>query len=262
MRILVSILILSLILAAPAYSQEKLILQLQADMIRLSQQMNQLQASVDEKNAVLRTLVEKMADQVNGLSGNVQRISEAVSSSKTTNDKTMSELRIILTNLDRSVGDLQEGMSAVRTQVNSVSQQVATKATVESLGNPDDVMRTAKLDYLAGNYDLAISGFQEYLQKFPNDPRSSEAQLFLGEAYYNQKKFEPAVVEYDLVLQKYPGSEQTRTALYKKGLALADQKQLQPALDALNRVVKEFPNTSEAVNAQAKIRELSAARRR
>ena len=47
-------------LAAPAaYPQKKEILQLQSDMIGLKQQMNQLQSSLDDKNKVLQSLVEK-----------------------------------------------------------------------------------------------------------------------------------------------------------------------------------------------------------
>ena len=100
------------------------------------------------------------------------------------------------------------------------------------------------------------SGFQEFLSKYPNDPRAADAQLSRGEAFFNQKKFDQAVVEYDVFLQKYPENDKTRTALYKKGLALAEQNQKQPALDALDKVVKKFPNTSEATNAPAKVREL------
>jgi tol-pal system protein YbgF len=165
--------------------------------------------------------------------------------------------------MNTSVGELQEGMAAVRTQLNAVSQLVTAKATTaEPLAGPEDLMRTAMVDYLAGNYDLALAGFQEFLTKYPNDPRSPEAQLYRGEAFFNQKKFDQAVVEYDMFLQKYPENDKTRTALYKKGLALAEQNQKPQALAALDKVVKEFPNTSEATNAQAKARELRGPVRR
>src|SRR5438132_4717320 len=255
--------LLAVVMAPAAYPQKKEILQLQADMIRLSQQMTQLQSTVDMNNSALKGLVEKMADQVNTLGGSVQKITQAMDGVKTQSDKTASELRVILNNMNTSVGELQEGLSAVRTQLNSVSQLVTAKnTTAEPLAGPEDLMRSAMVDYLAGNYDLALSGFQEFLTKYPNDPRAAEAQLSRGEAFFNQKKFEQAILEYDLFLQKYPDNDKTRTALYKKGLALAEQNQTQPALAALDKVAKDFPNTSEATNAQAKARELRGPARR
>jgi tol-pal system protein YbgF len=165
--------------------------------------------------------------------------------------------------MNTSVGELQEGMAAVRTQLNSVSQQVIAKnTTAEPLAGPEDIMRKAMVDYLAGLYDLALEGFQEFLTKYPNDPRAPEAQLSRGEAFFNQKKFDQAVIEYDVFLQKYPENDKTRTALYKKGLALAEQNQTQPALATLDKVAKDFPNTSEATNAQAKARQLRSPARR
>jgi tol-pal system protein YbgF len=203
-----------------------------------------------------------MADQVNTLGTSVQRINQAMEGVTGQTEKTASELRVILTNMNNNVTELQEGLSSVRAQMNSISQQVTARlTTVEPLAGPEDVMRGAMVDYLAGNYDLALSGFQEFLTKFPDDPRAADAQLSKGEALFNQKKFQEAVVEYDVFLQKYPDNDKTRTALYKKGLAHAELNETQPALAALDKVVKEFPNTSEATNAQAKARQLRAARR-
>jgi len=255
--------LLAVVIAPEAYPQRKEILQLQADMIRLSQQMTQLQSTMDMNNSALKGLVEKMSDQVNNLGGSVQKITQAMDGVKTQTDKTSSELRVILNNMNNSVGELQEGMAAVRTQLNSVSQLVTAKnTTAEPLAGPEDLMREAMVNQVTGLYDLALEGFQEFLTKYPNDPRAPEAQLSRGEAYFNLKKFDQAVIEYDVFLQKYPENDKTKTALYKKGLALAELNQKQPAIDALEKVVKGFPNTSEATNAQAKARELRGPARR
>jgi tol-pal system protein YbgF len=255
--------LLVIFLAPAAYPQKKEILQLQADMIRLSQQMTQLQSTVDMNNAALKSLVEKMADQVNNLGGSVQKITQAMQGVQAQSDKTASELRVVLNNMNTSVGELQEGLQAVRTQINSVSQQVTAKnTTAEQLEGPDDLIRKATVDSLAGLYDIAIAGFQEFLTKYPNDPRAPDAQLSRGDAFYNQKKFDQAVVEYDVFLQKYPENDKTRTALYKKGLALAELNQTPQALSTLDKVIKDFPNTSEATNAQAKVRQLRSPARR
>jgi tol-pal system protein YbgF len=255
---------LLLILASgPAYAQNKDMLQLQRDMIYLQQAVKQLQTTVDQNNAVVKGLVERMADQVNTLAGGMQKITQTVDGIKTQNDATTREMRTILTNLNSAVSELQEGVSSMRAQVNSVSRELTTlKTTAEPLAGPSELWRTAYLDYFAGNYDLAISGFQEFISKFSSDPRAPEAHLLLGDALSAQKKYEPALAEYDFVLQKYPESDKTRAALLKKGLALAVANQPQQAIATLTEVVKKFPNTSEANSANTKLRELQAGQRR
>ena len=264
MRMKLSTAVLLIVFAAgPAYPQKnKELLQLQADMIELQQRVRQIQTSVDQNNAALKGLLEKMTDQVNTLAGGMQRISQSIDGLKTQGDATTREVRAILPGLNGALNELQEGMSSIRSQIGGVSSELRTlKTTAEPLAGPNDLWRTAYVDYSAGNYDLAISGVQEFLSKYPNDPRAPDGHLLIGDTLAALKKYDQAIPEYDFVLQKYPESDKSRTALLKKGLALAETNQPQQAIATLNEVVKRFPNTSEATSAQAKLRELQPAQR-
>src|SRR5437867_98889 len=245
----------------PAYPVDREILQLQADVIRLTQQLKELQSSVDQNNAILKAL-EKMADQVNNLADGLQKIDRAVDAVTARGNNTAAELRLILTKLGGHVNELQDGLSAIQAQIEGVSQRVTImKTTVEPLPGPEDLMRTAAVDALAGNYELAVEGYMEFLSKYPNNPRSADAHFGLAETYFNLKQYDRAIAEYDLFL-KYPENGKNESALYKKGLAQAEQDQVQQAVDTLDQVVKKYPNTSEAANAKLKIRELRALQRR
>src|SRR5712692_6787261 len=98
MKLFVVALLLT-IAAGPAYSQNKDMLRLQADMITLQQQVKQLQASVDENNGAVKGLVEKIADQVNTLAGGLQKITPAFDGLKAQNDATARDLHTIVTTL-------------------------------------------------------------------------------------------------------------------------------------------------------------------
>jgi tol-pal system protein YbgF len=253
--------LLIVIASGPAYPQNRDILQLQKDMIDVQQMVKQLQNTVDRDNGLIKSLMEKMADQVNTLTGSMQKISQTVDGLKTQDDASTRELRTVLTNMNSTVKELEESVASARTQINSIAREVTTlKTTSEPLAGPDDLWRTANVDYNVGNWDLAVSGLQEFLSKYPNDPRAAEAQLRIGDALYAQKKYDLAITQYDIVLQKYPESDTTKSALLKKGLAQAETKQPQ-ATNTLNEVVKKFPGTSEANTASSKLKELQAAQR-
>jgi len=250
--------VLIAIAAGPAYPEDKTLLQLQVDIISLAKKVDQIQTAVDQNNAVMKGLVEKMYDQVSALGGSLQKINQTVDGLKNQNDASTKELRTIVNSLNTTVNDLAEGMSSARSQINSLSQQVtAQKTTAEPLASPADLWRSANLDYLSGDYKLAVDDLQDFLSKYPTDPRAPDAHLLMGEAFFNQKKFDQALPEYDIVLQKYPDSDKTRAALLKKGLALKEANQTQQAQITLKEVVQKFPNTSEAISANEALKGLA-----
>jgi tol-pal system protein YbgF len=257
MKFLVAVALI-VIAAGPAYPEDRTLMQLQVDIISLAKKVDQIQTAVDQNNAVIKGLVEKMYDQVGTLSGSMQKINQTVDGLKSQNDASTKELRTIVTGLNSTVNDLAENMSSVRAQINSLSQQVtAPKAQAEPLASSADLWRSANLDYLSGDYKLAVDDLQDFLSKYPTDPRVPEAHLLMGEAFFNQKKFDQALPEYDIVLQKYPDSDKTRAALLKKGLALKEANQTQQAQSTLKEVVTKFPNTSEAISANEALKGLS-----
>jgi tol-pal system protein YbgF len=252
--------LLIVLAAGPAFPQNRDILQLQRDMIDVRERVNQLQSTVDRDNALVKGLVERMADQLNTLASGMQKVTQTIDGMKTLNETATREERTALKSLNDSIKELEGDLSSARAQINSISRELTTMKTAgEPLAGPDEVWRDAKLDLILGNWSLAINGLQEFLSKYPDDPRAAEAQLSMGDALYAEKKYDLAITQYDIVLQKYPEGDKTRTALLKKGLALADSNQPQ-ATTTLNEVAKKFPGTSEAIAAQAKLKELAAQR--
>jgi len=260
---LLLVLVTAVLSASPAWGQRREIVQLQADIIRLSQQVGEIQSSLDDRNSVVQNLVEQLYDQVVSLSETVGRINNTLNDVQTSNDRLGGEVRLLVSNLRDDVEMMGRGLGDLRTDVNSVAQQLTTfQTTTEELDSPQSLMRMAVTDFLSGNYELAIEGFREYLDNFPASPRAAESQLYLGDSYFNDGEYEQAIIEYDLLLQKYPDSDRKVTALYKKGLALAEMNQIQDALTYLRRVVSEHPDSTEATSAQQKIDDRSGARRR
>lgn len=240
-----------LIAVVPLYPQNKDIQRLQLDVITLQQQSKQLQSTVDANEGAIKTLVEKLTDQV----------ATGLQKTNGTLDEQKGDVRTVvttLTALTRTLSDLQEELSTVKAQIASLSQQMtAMKTTAEPLAGPNDLWRSAQVDYLTGNYDLAIMDYQEFLSKYPGDARVPEAHLRMGDSLMYLKKYAPAEAEFDFVLQNYPSDSDTKkVALLRKGYVLAERDKPQ-AIKILNDVVKQFPNTSEAASAQDKLRSLT-----
>jgi tol-pal system protein YbgF len=78
---------------------------------------------------------------------------------------------------------------------------------------------TAFADYTAGQYSLAITGFETFLKAFPKSEMADEAQFYIGETHYVTGRYQDAVAAYNQVIQNYPGSNSVLEAYYKRGLA-------------------------------------------
>jgi tol-pal system protein YbgF len=122
--------------------------------------------------------------------------------------------------------------------------------------SPSELYDTAYSDYGKGRYALAIQGFQEYLDAYPGTTLSDNAQYWIGESHYAQRKFKEAIDDFDRLLKVWPRSGKAAAALLKKGYALLELNQKAEAVVQLQYVVNEYPASEEARLARAKLKSL------
>jgi tol-pal system protein YbgF len=120
---------------------------------------------------------------------------------------------------------------------------------------PSNVSPTAMWDrvyavYTAGQWELAVDGFQAYIRTFPTSPQADDAQLYIGHSLYNAGKYNEAVTALQRVISNYPQSDSVPAAYYKIGLAYEAMKQFEPARKAFETVIKNYDKVFEATLAQ------------
>jgi tol-pal system protein YbgF len=120
--------------------------------------------------------------------------------------------------------------------------------------SPTELYDTAYADYNRGRYALAIQGFQDYLNAYPNTDLSDNAQYWIGECLYAEKKHKEAIAAFDKLLKQWPQSDKAAAALLKKGYALIELGQKAEAVVQLQYVMHEFPAAEESRLARARLR--------
>ncbi|HXM79223.1 MAG TPA: tol-pal system protein YbgF, partial [Thermoanaerobaculia bacterium] len=122
--------------------------------------------------------------------------------------------------------------------------------------SPAELYDTAYGDYGKGRYALAVQGFQEYVDTYPNTDLTDNAQYWIGECHYAQKKYKEAVADFDRVLKQWPKSDKAAAAFLKKGYALLELGQKAEAVVELQYAIHEYPSAEEARLARAKLKTL------
>ena len=127
-----------------------------------------------------------------------------------------------------------------------------------TLPDPEALYNTAYADFSKGNYELAISGFREYQELFPDSALADNALYWIAECDYSQGNYRGAVDALDTLLQRYPDSDKSPAANLKKAMAFQEQNQIGQAIIQFRYVVSAFPDTDESRLARDKLAGLGA----
>lgn len=154
-----------------------------------------------------------------------------------------------------------QAISSVRTlyiengQVDDYAQWVGTLtyASASDVKLEKTAFEAAEKQYLENNAEKAISLFNSYLQKYPNNSSQNKAHFYLAELYYNKGLIENALPHYEFIINK-PNSEFTENALLKV-CEIALEKNIN-ATSFLKRLEQESKNPQNILFAQSNLMKL------
>jgi tol-pal system protein YbgF len=188
---------------------------------QLATDIQLLQGKLEENNYHIKELAQKLDDR----------------------SVKLSELSARMDELEKRMKPLLSGAPSVGAGPTGTEGRVESPVkTVE----PSDAYRQAKSDFDRGDFDLALAGFRNYIEQFPDSSQADHAQYWIGECYYAKKDFGKAIEAFLKVATAYPRSEKIPGARLKVGLSYLNEKNTAKAKEYLNKVVREHPDTNEA----------------
>ncbi len=248
--------------------------QIMADLRILQEQTLQLQALMTDLGEALKAVNSRIEDQTS-----LER--KAFADGKVQLDTMSGDLRVVREKVDETnvrLGTITQELESLRQAipepgampqapvnvdagavpgatpgVTPPPQTAATTSPVNPGIQPQRLFDSSYGDYTAGNYVLAVQGFESYLGYFPKSQRAHEAQLYVGESLAWQKKDMDAVVAYDRVIANYAGSPSVPTAYYKRGMAFERLGEPARARESYEALIKQFPDTQQAVLAKQRL---------
>jgi len=126
-------------------------------------------------------------------------------------------------------------------------------------GNPEQEYAAALATFRSREHGQAVLDFIDFMAKYPKHALAGNAQYWIGEAYWAQRDYRQALVEFEKVFGH--GSGKAPDALLKIGLCYLRLSDVPRAQQAWQRVVSEYPKSESATMARSLISTHSAARR-
>jgi tol-pal system protein YbgF len=109
-------------------------------------------------------------------------------------------------------------------------------------------------------YPKAIANFRSFLTAYPSSPLASNAQYWLGEAFYVTREYDSAIQAFRKVATDWPDSRKAPDALVKVGFTQAAQGKNAEARATLEDVTRRFPGSEAAQLASDRLKRLPAGR--
>ncbi|MBE7641555.1 tetratricopeptide repeat protein [Salegentibacter sp. BLCTC] len=111
---------------------------------------------------------------------------------------------------------------------------------------------SAENQYFNNEYDRAISGFENYLQRFPNGIHSINANFYLGQLYFRNGNKAKAATNYRVVADK-PKNEFTEQALSRLSEILLENENYREAVGYLEKLEKQASSEQNIIFAQSNL---------
>lgn len=263
-------------LAVPAGAQSREQRQIMADLRILQEQSQQLQILIGQLGETLKAVNARLDEQANATR-------KAFADQKLTIDTLSSDLRVVREKVDDNnvrIGSLTQELESLRQTVQQMTPPAAPVAETASgasgeapagapppvpapaapvaLGtSPQRAWDTAFSDYVGGQYDLAVLGFDAYIREFPKSDMADNAQVLIGKSLMLDNKYDKAVEAFEKAIRAYPAGDAIPDAHYQKGVALQHLGEIDKARDAFDAVVKNHPDSDAATLAKQKLTQLT-----
>lgn len=127
----------------------------------------------------------------------------------------------------------------------------ASNATGLPPGSPEDRYNYARSFLMRRDFAGAEQALQAFVNTYPENALTGNAQYWLGETYYVRNDFGTAARTFADGFQRYPDSSKAPDNLLKLGMSLAALDRTQDACITLEKLGKEYPKASASLKQRA-----------
>jgi tol-pal system protein YbgF len=153
--------------------------------------------------------------------------------------------------------DVDRRLTALEAHPAAAGSAGPAQATAPPVADKDAYQ--AALERLKGkDYAGAEKALTDFIAGYPQSALIDNAQYWLGETYYVEKRYGEAVAAFGRVVQEHPDSRKVPDALLKLGYAQYELKRYREAREVLARVVQKYGDAPAAAEAKERLKRMDA----
>jgi TolA-binding protein len=219
-------------------------------MLRI-EELQAVESHVDSLKAELAALQQDIAKEQ-------KKQSELLRLIRADQQVQSNELKRELSNLSSTIYDSQDKLLKIDQKTQEIKRRWEEKAMADSMAvasrntEIENLFNVAHSDFTAGRYDVALSGFQDIIDRFPGVPQAEGASYWKAECYYAQKSYEEAEKAFIMYIKSYPEGKKICVALFKLGLVYDNTKRVKSRQMVWDKLLSQCPDSEEAKAVKAR----------
>ena len=135
--------------------------------------------------------------------------------------------------------------------------KIVDRVAPEMPNDKDQLWAQAGQRLASGQRDDGRRFYRVFIQRFPQDPRASQAHLAIGMSFVQESKYPNAAAEFQKVLQDYPSSPEVPEAMWQLSLSFVQLRFCGDAKALLSDLVKRYPKSTRAGDARGELKSIA-----
>lgn len=212
---------------------------LKTDVTAVRKLAADIQASIDST----KTDMQAMNGRIDDMAVSLKKPSEDLARYRDDADKRIIALEDRIIKLQATVDDLTKKVGEL-----TQTKDVAT--------TPDSIYMKGLDTFKAGDMPAAREIFTKFLDQYPQNDLAANAHYWIGETYYSEKNYEPAILAFQEVIKNYPQKEKVPAAMLKQAMAFKAINDIKSAKYVLKKLAESFPKSDEAAKTKELLKEM------
>ncbi|MEN8152644.1 MAG: tol-pal system protein YbgF [Acidobacteriota bacterium] len=219
---------------------------------------------LEKELSAVSTELSALRKKIDIIDAKITAITKSQADTEQTKETTLLSLQFLkeeLNEIKNQIGKMNDKLITIPSAPSKDSQKISgddsesNQNSVQS--SPDSIYYTAYSDYIKKNYQLAIEGFRQFVNLYPDNVLADNSLYWIGECYYAKKDFNEAIKVFSDLIDKYSNGDKVPDALLKKGYALLEVGKSENGISVLKELISKYPLSEEAYLAKQKIKDLS-----
>lgn len=158
-----------------------------------------------------------------------------------------------LETLDRRQKDLYVDLDARLRKLETAAKAQEQKAAAADPVAEGKAYEAALNQFKLGNFQASVAAFQSFLAAYPESQQVSNAQYWIGNAYYELRDYKTAIAAQQKVLTSWPNSAKAPDAMLNIASCQAALGENKTARETLQTLLKKYPGTPAADQAKQRL---------
>lgn len=242
------------LLVFPVKKDTKLILD---ELQKISDVIN----SLENRLTMVTTELSSLYKKISIIDDKITAITKSQADMEQNKETTLLSLQFLkeeLNEIKNQIGRMNDKLITIPSAPSKDSQTTTgeIESNQTSIQSPDSIYYTAYSDYIKKNYQLAIEGFRQFVNLYPENVLADNSLYWIGECFYAKKDFNEAIKAFTDLIKKYSNGDKVPDALLKKGFALLEVGKSENGLTVLKELISKYPLSEEAYLAKQKIKDI------